>query len=187
MPTITGGIHVSDWRTKWLRRDVAPSPLPEDYDARSMAVTGSMEEPVTYSYEAQGGGFGKRLHVARMIFVMGGSEFRDDAFAHQFPLQNGLLIEAVDVDGTTVVNDFLDGMSIRSNVDFSTISDIEYPQEKARTIGWRSYRVVRWALSDSGGTLRVPMFADGQRIRVTVRDNLTSIITMRAVLHGWVE
>ncbi len=93
-------------------------------------------------------------------------------------LANGVLIDLRDAAGTLVM-DFTDGDPIKQNHQFARMVGTDW----ALTIGAGVDAVnVRWSLFKTGKQLLVP---PGFKLRVTVRDDLTTLDSMSVSLQGY--
>ena len=95
-------------------------------------------------------------------------------------LTNGLLVQVIDTDTTTVVLDFLDGNPIKQNFHFALLagSDVDIERDTGNV---NETLFVRWSLYKGGGPL---FLAPGQIFQVTVQDDLTGLDAFHASLQG---
>ena len=93
-------------------------------------------------------------------------------------LTNGLLIEAIGSDGTTVLHDFTEDKPIKKNADWFLLTG--HDSELSSPSG-DDTEEVQWNLAAESGPL---LLTEGQLFRVTVRDNLLDITEMEIMVQG---
>lgn len=145
-----------------------------DSGSPSMRVDGS-ETPRQFEYQTPAGWVALIADSAVQIINI---SQRQTKFGGLNALDNGLKVEGIDSDGTTVFKDYLDGSPIKKNGDFTRLTCKENPVH-AEPLD--DFFQVAWCMKVSGAT---PMFLPGQRLRVTVQDDLTAITEMNWVVQG---
>ncbi len=116
--------------------------------------------------------------IHRSLAVIVDAGIRPAKFGGLSALSNGLLIEMVDTDTTTILKDHTADIAIKRNYDFYLLAGIDAPiidaaGDDAMPIRWSHYK-------DGGPILLEP----GQIFRVTVRDDLRNITEMYWKLKG---
>lgn len=113
------------------------------------------------------------------IEIVDGS-IRNDRFAGlAAALPNGLLFKVFDSDGTTELFDFCDNVPITITSDFVALAGTD--SIIAQAAGDDSLPI-RWTLGKSGKMLKLTA---GQRFRITVQDDLSTITRFRAMVQGY--
>lgn len=91
-------------------------------------------------------------------------------------LTNGLAIEILDTDGTSVLADLTAGFAIKTHADLIALgAAVEFVATAAALVA------VRWTFATA------IELAEDQRLQVTVRDNLTGLTDARAAVTGHVR
>ncbi len=143
----------------------------------NMAVDGS-STAVTFDYTCPAG---KRALIHRINFFIVDNAMQYGRFGGLTAgLTNGLLIKAHDADDAVLL-DFLNGETIQTNEDFTTLSGVDAIIEP--TAG-DDYLPIRWTIAKSGAELHLQ---PGQYIRLTVQDNLTGLTKFEAMVQGYLE
>lgn len=93
-------------------------------------------------------------------------------------LTNGLLMQVIDSDTTTVLLDFTLDIQIKKNLDFSLFAGTDAP---VTAVAGDDVMEVRWTIGKTGAPL---LLTEGQIFRVTVRDNLSAITEFRWMMQG---
>lgn len=144
-----------------------------------MSVDGSVT-PVAFQAIVPSG---KQWKIERVNMYLLDGGIRHDRFAGLAGgLANGLRFTAVDADNTTELIDFLDGQPILINAHFTKLAGVD--NMLVGIAGGDDQIQIRWTMSKSGAPL---LLTAGQRLSVTVQDDLTSITSMSALIQGVVE
>jgi hypothetical protein len=93
-------------------------------------------------------------------------------------LANGLLISARDTNGASLM-DFLDGSTIKNNAEFILLAGTDVDRETAGP--GDDFLGVRWTIDKAGAKMEVKQ---GQSIRFTVQDDLSTITDFRVKAQG---
>ena len=93
-------------------------------------------------------------------------------------LTNGLKIEAIDSDTTTVLHDYTEDVTIKKNADWALLAGSD--RETTAAAG-DDVEEVQWSLTSESGPL---LLTEGQIFRVTVQDNLSAITEMEMMVQG---
>ena len=151
----------------WIPADYPYLFLRESGNTINMNINGS-PTPIPFEIEVPSA---RQYHLWSLSLIILASNVAPLRFGGiSGGLANGLLIQAIDDDGSTVLRDFLDGETIKTNTDFSIFAG-ENVETDTDGVGTDAVRVL-WNLKDSGGPLRL---IEGQRLRVTVQDNLLAL------------
>ena len=106
------------------------------------------------------------------------SGLRPTRFGGLTELVNGITIKLVDSVGATIL-DFLDGVSIKKDADWTFLTGVD---GIIIASAGDDHLSIRWTISKGiGDILRL---TTGEKIRITVNDNLTSITEFRAFAQG---
>ena len=118
------------------------------------------------------------VHISRINFIiLDASILLTDFGGIANGLPSGVLINVLD-DDNTIILDFLDGESIQQNVDFGLLAGVD-TQISTGTDGL----FVRWSLFKTGANLKLTA---GQSIRISIRDDLSSLEKFNAMIQGTV-
>lgn len=93
-------------------------------------------------------------------------------------LTNGVLVQALDQDGVTVIRDYCAGRPIKINAHFGNLAGVDNPITAA---SGDDALQVRWTISAAGGSL---MLLSGESFRVIVRDNFAGITEFVWMVQG---
>ena len=165
-----------------LRETVMLVKRPEDFvyefgksgASNQMAVDGSIT-PVVFKYTAPAGVL---TVLARMIIhIQGAGGNPGDYAGIAGGLTNGLLFQAYDTDGTSLV-DFTGGESIKKNSDYAHMAGVDV---RVATGGGTHEIIVRATIVKAGAALAL---TPGQYIAATVQDDLRAIIDHNVIFHG---
>lgn len=145
--------------------------------SKYMNVDGSVT-PVHFDYVAP-----KNVHLTRVNFSLVDDDIHYGVLGGlPTALTNGILIKALDANGVGVLIDFLEGEAIRANEDFANLAGID------ATVVWQpgasagdNFFPIRWTLAKAGANLQLHT---GQRIRITIQDNLTGLSHFTAMVQG---
>lgn len=148
--------------------------LLEDGGSSDMAVDGS-STPVEFEFLVP---VNTWVDLAQFNIVLTDVAVTNDKFGALTALTNGVTIEIIDVDTTTVLFDFTATRPIRTNTDFALYAGVS---AKLAGGGLVDAVLVEWPLQSSGAVLRV---LGGQLIRATVNDNLTGLNTFGILIQG---
>lgn len=145
----------------------------KDGASSDMAVDGTT--PVEFDYQVPAG---ERFDLERINIVITDTNITNDKFGGITALTNGLTVEVIESDGTTLAFDFTADKKIRTNTDFAFFagSDTEIFGS-----GLVDAVLVRWTISKAGAPLRLDR---QQYLRVTVSDNLTGLTSMGIMVQG---
>lgn len=108
----------------------------------------------------------RRAILTRVIFDIFDNSITMAKFGGLPALGAGLKVEALDVDDS-VLQDFLDGETIKTNHTFALLVGPDLP---AMTSAGNDHLPVRWTITRSGSGLLLEV---GQSLTVTVQDDLT--------------
>ncbi len=121
---------------------------------------------------------GKIALVSRVLFDIIDGAMQVDKFGGLAALSNGVKVEILDGQDDSVILDFLDGSTIKSNFDFSHVAGVDAFVEP--TAG-DDELLVRWSISKTGVHLYLPLT---RKFAVTIQDNLTGIAHFDATIQG---
>ena len=144
--------------------------IQEGGSATDLSVNGSVT-PVEFAYTVPAD---KIFYLARILGVMVDNSITGVKFAGISALTNGLDLEAK--AGTSVLFDFLGGTTVKKNSDWTLIAGVDMnvgPQ--ADFLG------IRYTVTNAGAFMR---FNAGQKIVMTVSDNLSAITEIRFSVQG---
>ena len=125
---------------------------------------------------------GKDVELHRFLFDLVDGAIKYGQFAGlATELTNGVKIEIIDADGTTVLVDFTDGHNVKSNSHWSHVAGID--------------SIIQPAAGDDGLPIRFSIFkantdgfgmylSEGRRVRVTVQDDLTTVSHFECTIQG---
>ena len=124
---------------------------------------------------------GKDVELHRFMFDLVDGAMKYGQFAGLLTeLTNGVMVEIIGVDGTTVLVDFTDGHNIRSNSHWSHIAGID--------------SIMQPAAGDDGLPIRFSIFKanggrgmylkEGRIIRVTIQDDLSDVTHFECTIQG---
>lgn len=138
-----------------------------------MNVNGSVT-PVHFDYVAA-----ETIHLTRLNISLTDGNIQYGKFGGlAAALTNGLLIRALDADGSGVIKDFLDGEPIKVNEHFANLAGVDAVSQPAAGL---HILPVRWTFAKSGANLQLHV---GQRLRITIQDDLTGISYLAAMVQG---
>lgn len=115
-------------------------------------------------------------YITRVNFAMldGGIGISDFAGITN-GLASGLIVDVLDSDDAVLV-DYLDGATIKQNIDFGLLAGVDIGISPG-TDGL----LVRWSLFRCGAQLKL---TEGQKLRITVQDDLSSLEKFNAMIQG---
>lgn len=116
--------------------------------------------------------------ISRVLFDIVDNAMQVDRFGGLGALTNGVKVEILEAEDDSVVLDFLDGDTIKSNFEFSHLAGTDAFVEP--TAG-DDELLVRWSIWKSGAVLYLP---PTRKFAVTIQDNLTGLSHFDAVLQG---
>ena len=166
-----GSIHApraSELIFKFLRN--AASSIDMNVDGSSTSVEFYWQVPTGRAVEIM------RITIVMIDAAMGYTEFGGFASV----LTNGLKVEVKDANNTTLI-DFFDGETIKSNEDFDTLSggnSIIHPAAGDDALD------VRWMISRAIPGTRGLTMDSGDKISVTVQDDLTGLVKFHWLVQG---
>lgn len=140
----------------------------------AMNVNGSIT-PVKFEYVVPAG---RELYAQRLNFEFINTGMKPDNFAGVAALTNGLLIEVLDDDNTPLI-DFTDGLGIKNQTEFAPLAGVDANVTSGG--GTPDGLAVRWTMARTGAPIYMTA---GQKFVLTVRDDLSTITQMRAMLQG---
>lgn len=150
------------------------NPLDDDHD---MVVNGA-SVPVNFQYLVPSG---KTAQISRLNFqiIDGGIGYNEFGGLGSV-LTNGLLIKVLDTDGTTVLIDFMDGETIKSNEDFNALAGVDTVTTPA---AGDDQLAIRWTIAraNDGGSMTLH---EGQILRVTVQDDISALTKFQIMVQG---
>ncbi len=121
-------------------------------------------------------------NIGHINFEILDGTMRNERFAGlAAALTNGILMEVFDTDGTTVLLDFLDGVPIKSNANWTSLTGRDEIQQES---AGDDLLPIHFDLIDTGELLNLQ---DGQIIRVTIQDDLSTLTQFRALVQGHIE
>lgn len=142
----------------------------------NMNVDGSVT-PVEFEYECPDNNVAF-LHRNTLHMVDGG--IIPTTFAGVSALANGVEIQIIDSDGTTILLDYTKGRTMTTNTDFALLAGPDFPV-LAGTGNGDDVMSIRWTLSKAGGPL---LLTEGQIFRVTINDDISGITHMHWMMQG---
>lgn len=139
-----------------------------------MNVDGSSAK--SFDYVATG-----RMAIERVNFnTVDDVKWDADGFFSLSVLSNGLLIQVVDTNGTTVLQHFgTNDAPIKRHADLYSLAGIDVSDD---TTGGTSSSGVRWTIEKAG--LAIELIED-QRFRVVVQDDLQGFVQFRVMIQGY--
>lgn len=147
--------------------------LLKDGASESMKVNGSVT-PVIFEIMVPAA---KQYLIQRVNFLIEDSNIAPAKFGGiDGALTNGLKIEAIAANGTTVLRDFLDGLTLKKNFEFGFLSGSDQKLDVAGT--GADALVVSWDFEGIGGPLHL---IEDERLRVTVQDDLLKLDSFRTM------
>lgn len=150
------------------------NPLDADPTTNTQLTVDGSVTPVVFEYSQASEWF-----LSRMDFSITDAGIRANGFAGiNNPLTNGLLVQVIDSDGATIVKDFHDDSGIERTAEFGTIAGTDV--NITATAG-DDMLLVRFSIFRAGGVMRIP---SNNIIRVTVRDDLTSLTRFSVQVQG---
>ncbi len=143
-------------------------------DSLEMNVDGTT--PVNFDVSPDGD-----CEIARIMFQLQNSNIHPDTFAGLSALSNGVKVQCVEADGT-LVTDFLDGLTLKSDIDFGLLAGVDTPILAGVGNG-DDILHVRWTLrrATAGKSLEL---TGGRILRFTVQDNLAALTQFRIFAQG---
>jgi hypothetical protein len=106
----------------------------------------------------------------------------DKEFCDIAALTNGLKIEVIDTDGSTVLLDFLAGTTIKENRDLVLLAGPDVVSDFANANNRHVF--IRWTIARAfdGEPL---LLSDNQHIQITVQDNISTVTEIWAMVQGY--
>lgn len=164
-----------DFAYKYLRRVSGPAGA----TVVDMNTNSALGTPSVFEYEVSAS---QQLKLRRVNFELIDGGMQNQRFAGlATALTNGCLFEIIDNDGNAQLLDFLDGNPITMNADFAPIAGVDSILEA--TAGDDALPI-RFTIERAGANM---VLAVGQRIRFTIRDNLSTVTRFRAMAQGIFE
>lgn len=122
-----------------------------------------------------------RFLITRVHLLIKDLNCKIGKFGGLSALANGMKVEAINSDGTTVDIDFLDGKTIKMNEDFDWLAGVDVPFI-ANTAAADAVPV-RWTLTrDLNDELEL---VPGASLRLTMQDDLSGLTEFRAIAKGF--
>ena len=149
-------------------------------DGVAMNVDGSSDVKA-FNYEVPAG---KTFLFERVNVHIQDSSIRADGFGGLTILANGLLVEIIDTDGSTVVLDFTDGKPLKRHNSFGHLAGIDADADTSGVGGAQDSILIRWTINRAGASM---LLHTGEIIRVTVQDDLTGLSHFRMMVQGVFE
>ena len=143
--------------------------------SRDMAVNGSVT-PVVFEWENT---TGVTVYVHRMlIYYADAGTFDANLYANGAILTNGIEFKHVNA-ADEVILDLMDGFPVKTNSHWSALCyDWQY-----NAVGTGDNTAsVRWTFDKAGKSIQV---ADGEKLQMTINDNLTGLTEHFAQIQGW--
>lgn len=149
----------------------------ENSDSIEAAVDGTT--PVNFDYTAPAG---RVAEIERLNLTLVDDAVEDiDGFFTLAALTNGLLLQVLDIDGSTVLQHFgTDEAAIKTHNDLGTLAGIDVLTLGDAVPAVRRF-IVRWTLSKAGSSLTLN---SGMTFRMVVPDNLSALTQFRAMIQG---
>lgn len=149
--------------------------------AINMGVDGS-STPVAFEYVVPSS---KVANLSRITGYLRDTDLTLSTFiGGTTSLNNGLLIQVLDSDGTTVLQAFdTDREPIKYLAEFSSLAGADGTVVKESGVGEDMF-TLRWTIEKAGAKMQLTA---GQIFRITVRDNLLGLIEFRLTLQGILE
>lgn len=142
--------------------------------SKNANVNGSVT-PVTFEYEAPHDG----VSLTRLIiYIQDDVGFFAQTYGGIAQLANGILLQQVDSENNVIV-DFLDGDPIQTNHGWAQRC-YDYRYDAAQIFGDKSASI-RWTWAATGGPI---VLKTGDKIRVTIQDNLTTLSEHTFTVQG---
>jgi hypothetical protein len=142
-----------------------------DYDIN----TNSAVTPSVFEYEVPAF---TTIDFSRCNIFMTDGNIGPNGFAGLAALSNGCLFEIIDSDGTTVLLDFLDGVPLTTNDQFTKLAGVD---TVATFAAGDDFFPIRFTMARAGKKMRLTA---GQRIRWTNQDNLSAITRFQFMVQG---
>jgi len=122
---------------------------------------------------------GKRFIFSRAVFTaVDLNIIYTDWFGFGAALTNGCLMQAVNSDDESIVV-FED--AIKTTLDFAHLSAQDLPIVSLNRGTIPDVMVIRWSLFKAG---YVPIFEAGDKVEMTIRDNLVNMDNFQAIIQG---
>ena len=131
--------------------------------------------PVAYEYVVP---TGKTFLLARFNMSIVDGSMQYGKFGGLTALTNGVKLEAINRDGTTVLLDFTGGQNLKANEDFANLAGVDAIAEP--TAG-DDFMPVRFTVHKAGAYIALQEL---QIIRATVQDNLADLSYFRIMVQG---
>lgn len=145
--------------------------LLKDGASSDLRVDGS-STPVAFEVKTASA---KQYLIQRVNFLIEDSNIAPAKFGGiNNGLTTGLKIEAIAANGTTVLRDFLDGLTIKKGFEFAFLSGSDQVLDAAGT--GSDALVVSWDFEGIGGPLHL---LEDESLRVTVQDDLLALDSFR--------
>ncbi len=157
----------------WLRQ-TAGNP-PASGDDRDMDVDGSLVTPGVFQWTVPQNKIAKLSRI-NIVIVDGGIGWNEFVGLGSV-LTNGILLQTMFADGNPSL-DFLDGEAITTNADFTSLAGVDGISIAA---AGDDVLPIRFSFFKSGGEIEL---RENESIRMMVRDDLTGITLMRAMVQG---
>ena len=156
--------------------DVKFQYLLDDSSSSDMAVDGSDTPIPFYSFP----GTTVPIGIMRVLFYIVDDQIAPSKFGGDSALseETGLRIELVNSNDSVAV-DFLGGFSIKNNADWTLLAG---PDSMIHPAAGNDLLSIRWTIA--GGLNGILQLRPGQRLKVTVRGDLTRLVTFRGFVQG---
>ena len=168
------------------RRFVAPQPIPpgewveEHLTLDGLGVSNDMNidgtTPKNFQHIVPAG---KRFIFSRAVFTaVDLNIIYTDWFGFGSALTNGCLMQAVDSDDVLIT---VFEEAIKTTLDFAHLAAQDLPIIQLNRGTIPDVMVIRWSLFKTG---YVPIFEAGDKIEMTIRDNLAGMDNFQAIVQG---
>ena len=147
----------------------------------TMAALGTAIAPLNFDFTVPAG---KVFETERlMVTCVDDAIEQITGFFTLSALTNGLLIQVIDGDGSTVLQHFgTDVLPIRRHEDFAALAGNDISESSS--LGNAARFGIRWTISAAGSTM---ILYEGQTFRVVVQDDLSSLTQLTGVVQGLLD
>jgi len=146
------------------------NPLNNSADAN---VDGSVT-PVKFEYTSEN----RYSFIYRLIVYVEDAGIRAALYGGISALTNGIKVEVIEADGTTVKLDLLDSDTVNSNGEWASVCyDVAFHTFPSG----HDAMAVRWTFPRAGSPL---ILGPGEIFRVTIQDNLTALTKQHFFVEG---
>lgn len=143
-----------------------------DYD---LDTNSSLGTPSVFEYQVPAF---TTIDFTRCTLFMTDGNIGPNAFGGLAALSNGCLFEIIDDDGSSVLLDFLDGVPLTTNDQFTKLAGID---TVATFAAGDDFFPIRFTMAKAGKKMRLTA---GQRIRWTNRDDVSGITRFQFMVQG---